>query len=333
MPVGPNAQTAVFRQAIAANARPRKDEVGVRGPHLDRFNDLLQIDLVPLGEQGPFIEESEDSGAVAVFDDLGGLGFDGAVQNGEREFIGVQHLVEELGDKFAGGFVDAAAHAPEVPNGGDVILAGHDAFVTMRQQRLGTDAPLLEDLLHDRVGNLFRGSGGDGGFNQDERGGRDVLRNRRDRGFQGGHLGRTGADVAQRFLQVIALDIHHDHVGQFQGLFRVGGYQRLLVVDAAGDELLDLRVLGLDWRDAAVEQPDLPEAAGAGALDANDELRGPAFLVRRIGHDGGHDGPDKPEADDHHDFLPGLALLGGQRAQPGEFLLILLARRQWKLLP
>jgi len=60
-------------------------------------------------------------------------------------------------------------------------------------------------------------------------------------------------DIAQRFFQVIALDIDH-HVGHFK-LFRIGGYQRLLLIDAARDELLDLRSSALTGR-RRVEQPD-----------------------------------------------------------------------------
>ena len=105
----------------------------------------------------------------------------------------------------------------------------------------------------------------------------------------------------------------------------------MFLIDAAGDELLDLRVLGFDGRNAAVEQLDLPEAARAGALHPNDEFGRAALLVRGISHDRGHDGPDKTEADDDDDFLAGLALFGGKLLQADEFGLVFLRRRQWEL--
>ena len=63
-----------------------------------------------------------------------------------------------------------------------------------------------------------------------------------------------------------------------------------------------------------------------GALDADDELGRAAFLIGRVGHDRGHDGADKAEADDHDDLLAGFALLGGKRVQTSEFRLVILAR-------
>ena len=77
---------------------PGKDHVGVRRPHLDGLDHLLQVHAVALGEQRPFVQERQDRRAVAVLDDLGGLRLDRAVQHGQRVLLGVQHLLEEPDD-------------------------------------------------------------------------------------------------------------------------------------------------------------------------------------------------------------------------------------------
>ena len=98
--------------------------------------------------------------------------------------------------------------------------------------------------------------------------------------LQGDHVRRASAHVAERLLEVIALDIDHDNIGELQRLFRVGGDERLLLLGTARNEQIDLGIFGLNRRDAAIEQWNLPKAARAGALHADDELGGaPALLV------------------------------------------------------
>ena len=48
--VGPITQPAVFRQAVSADARARKDDVAVRRPDLDGADDFREIHTVTLGE-------------------------------------------------------------------------------------------------------------------------------------------------------------------------------------------------------------------------------------------------------------------------------------------
>ena len=65
---------------------------------------------------------------------------------------------------------------------------------------------------------------------------------------------------------------------------------------------------------------DLPEAARAGALHADDEFGGLAGLaVDGVGDDGGHDGADEADADDDDDLAAHLALLGDDLLKPLEF--------------
>ena len=133
------------------------------------------------------------------------------------------------------------------------------------------------------------------------------------------------AHVAQFVLAVVALDVHDHAVGQLQAVAVVGGDERLLVLDAAGDHRIDLGVLGLDGRLAAVEHGDLPVAAGTGPLAADDELAGLAgLLVHRVGDDGGHDGPDEADAHDDDDLLALAPGCPGQGLDALEFPCIFL---------
>ena len=122
------------------------------------------------------------------------------------------------------------------------------------------------------------------------------------------------AAVPQGLLEVVALDVHDDHVGKAEGVVGEGGGQGLLLLDAAGDEGGHLGVLRLHGGDPAVQVGDLPEGAGRGALHADDEFVGLAgLLVDRIGDDPGHDRPDEADAHDDDDltFFPAL---GGDEA-------------------
>ncbi|OPY08665.1 MAG: hypothetical protein A4E68_01079 [Syntrophaceae bacterium PtaB.Bin095] len=171
----------------------------------------------------------------------------------------VQDFREEGADPLAGGLVDAAADAPEVPNGGDVLPAGHDALVGVGKQGFGLDAPLLEDLLDDRVGDVLRRAGGDGRLDEDEALRADLFPDDLQALLEGGDLRVALAAVSQGLLEVVALDVHDDHVGELQGVVGVGRHQGLLLLDAAGDEGGHLGVLRLHRGDAAVQVGDLPE--------------------------------------------------------------------------
>ena len=70
MMAGPDAQTAVLGQTVAADPGAGKDHVGVGRADLDRLDDLDQINAVSLREAAPFVEEREDRRPVGVLDDL-----------------------------------------------------------------------------------------------------------------------------------------------------------------------------------------------------------------------------------------------------------------------
>ena len=212
----------------------------------DCLDDFLQIHTIPFGEQRPLVHERKDGGTVAVLDDFCGFGLDGPFQHRERIVLCVEHFAKEPRHPFARGLIDTAAHAPEVTNGGDVILAWHHAFVAVGQERFGFDAAPFENLLHDRIGDLFGGARSDCRFNQHERRRRDVFGNSGQRRFERGHLCRSGPHVAEGFLQVVTLHVHHDDVGQFQSLLRVGRHHGLFVFHTALDQSVHFRVLGLD---------------------------------------------------------------------------------------
>ena len=104
------------------------------GPDPYGLDDLLEVDTIPLGEQRPFVHESEDHGAVAVLYDLCRLRFDWCVQHRQRILSGVEDRAEELDDPFPRLPVDAAAHAPEIPHGSHVVLSRHDPLISCGQE-------------------------------------------------------------------------------------------------------------------------------------------------------------------------------------------------------
>ena len=178
----------------------------------------------------------------------------------------------------------------------------------MGEQRFRRDAPAREDLLHDRVGHLLGRARGDGGLDQHQRLRPDLLGDRAQGGLQRLHVGRAGADVAQRFLEVVALHIDDHDVGELQRLPIVSGHERFLLRDAPPDQLFDLGVLRLDRRDAAVEEWNLPVTPGAGPLHADDELGVAPLLVLGVRHHRGHDRAHETKSHHHHHLAALLAL-------------------------
>ena len=244
--VRPHAEAAVFGQAVTADAGAWENHVAVRGTDLDGLDDLAEVHAVLLGKEAPFVEKCEDGGAVAVLHDLCGLGFDGAVEHGEGELLRVKDFGEEFRDPFLGFLVDAAAHAPEVADALDIFAAGHYPFVTVRQKRLGGDAAFFKNLFHDGVGHLFGGAGRYRGFDEHERGSRDTFGNGMQRLFQRFHVGAASLEVAERFLEVVALHVDDNDVGELEGVFGERGDERLFIEDAALDHGVDFGVFGLD---------------------------------------------------------------------------------------
>ncbi len=150
------------------------------------------------------------------------------------------------------------------------------------------------------------------GFDQRQALRRDLLADRLDGRFERGHLDLAGAHLAEVVLRVVALHVDDDAIGERQAVGVEGRRQRLLLDHAAADHRVDLGILRLHRRLAAVQQRDLPVAARARPLAADHELaRLPGLLVDRVGDDRRHDGAD--EADAHHDhdlFAFGARRLG-----------------------
>ncbi len=104
------------------------------------------------------------------------------------------------------------------------------------------------------------------------------------------------------------------------------------MLDAALDQLVDLRILGLDRRQAAVQQRDLPVAARARALHADDELAGVARVVGRVGDHRRHHRADEADADDDDDLAAVVALFVDQLFQALELDLVVRGRGDGELL-
>ncbi len=60
VPVGPEAQTAIFGQAVAADTGPGKYDVAVGGPNLDGLDHLDEVDAVSLRKEAPLVEKRQD---------------------------------------------------------------------------------------------------------------------------------------------------------------------------------------------------------------------------------------------------------------------------------
>lgn len=272
--VGPDAQAPVLGQAVAADSGAGEDHVGVRRADLDGLDDLDEVHTVALGKEAPFVQKGQDRCPVGILNDLAGFAFDGAVQDGQRVFFDIEDLREKFGNPCTCGFVDAAADTPKVPDGGDVFPARHNPLIGVGQEGLRCDAALLKGLLHDRVGDVFRGPRGDGGFDQDKAIRVDSLADDFEALFQGGDVGVALTAVAEGLLEVIALDVHDDHIGQAQGIVGERGRQGLFLVDAAVNQGRHLGVFGLHRCDPAVHVRNLPVRSGGWTLHGDDELVG-----------------------------------------------------------
>ena len=220
---------------------------------------LDQVDAVALGEEAPLVHEGQDRGAIGILDDLAGLALDGTVEHGERKLVDVEHIRQEGHDPLAGLGIDAAAHAPEIPDGGHVVAARHHPLEGVGQQRLAVaQAALLELFLDDRIGHVLGGAGRHRGFDQNETAGIDLFADDPETLLQGGDVGVPLADIAEGFLVVVALNIDDDHIGEVEDIVGEGGDQVLFLLDAAPNQGRYLRILGLHGSNAAVQVRDLP---------------------------------------------------------------------------
>ena len=93
-----------------------------------------------------------------------------------RELFGLEHVFQERLGRIARRLGVPRKDAPEPDNGFKVVWPGHDALVGMRKQDAIFGQPAFFEARGD-VGrdNTFARAGGDGGFDEDECAGRDVL--------------------------------------------------------------------------------------------------------------------------------------------------------------
>ena len=222
------------------------------GADLDCFDYLNQVHAVALREEAPFVQEGEDRGPVGVLDDLARFALYGTVENRQGELLDIDDFGEELHDLFFRRLVDPTADPPEVADGGDIVPSGHHPLVGVGKEGLRRNSAPFEGLLHNRVGDIFRRPRGDGRFDQHKAVGLDLFAEDLETLFEGGDLGMALAAVTQGLLEVVALDVHHDHIGKAEDLICVRAGEGLLLPDAAGDQRGDLRVLRFHGGDAAV---------------------------------------------------------------------------------
>src|SRR4030042_1166798 len=129
---------------------------------LNSPDDLDQIHPIAFGKCAPFIEKGEDSRPVTILYNLAGLAFNGPIQDSEGEFIDIYYLRKEFGNTVAGFIVYPAAYPPEIPDGFNVIAAGHNALVRVGKGGLFFDITVCKGLLEDWVCDIFGCSRGRG---------------------------------------------------------------------------------------------------------------------------------------------------------------------------
>jgi len=115
--VCPETEAAVLWEAVSADSGAGKDDIAVGGANFDGLYDFDEVDSVSFGECAPLVEKSEYGSAVGILNDFCGFGFDGAVHNGEGEFVCVQDLGKELFDSLCSFRCAAGTDAPKVPYG------------------------------------------------------------------------------------------------------------------------------------------------------------------------------------------------------------------------
>jgi len=128
---------AVLGQAVAADARSRKDDVVVSGPHPYGLDDLDQVHPVSLGKAAPFIQKGQNGGPIGIFHDLARLGLDRPVEHGEGKLFHVEHIAQKSHHLGARLGVDPGADPPEIADRGHVLAPGHDPLVGVGEEGLG----------------------------------------------------------------------------------------------------------------------------------------------------------------------------------------------------
>ena len=133
--VRPHTQSAVFGQAVSADARPEENHVAVGGPDLDGVDHLGDVHTVFLGKPAPLVHKRQRGRPVGVFHDFAGFAFDGAVQDGQRILVHVYNAGQEADHFFPRFFIVSGTDPPEVADGGNILAARHNPLKGVSQQR------------------------------------------------------------------------------------------------------------------------------------------------------------------------------------------------------
>jgi hypothetical protein len=182
----------------------------------------------------------------------------------------------------------------------------------------------LQTRQKSRIGYVFGGPRRHRGFDQDQAIGFDLFADDLEALLQGRNFGSPLPYVAERLLVVVALDVHHHHIGEGEGLVSKGRCERFLFEDAAADQGGDFGVLRLHRRQTAVEIRDFPVGARRRTLHTDDEFAGPARgAIHRIGDDPGHDRAHEAHSHDHHDFTAQETLLAHQFVEALELVVVI----------
>ena len=233
--VGPVAQAAVLGQAVAADAGAGEDDVAVGRAHLDGLDDLDEVDAVALGEEAPLVEEGQDGGAVGVLDDLGGL----ATRSGRSMTVSGNSSVlrtsrRNFSTRSRASSLQPAQTRQKSRMLAHVVAARHDALEAVGQQRRRASMPRAAKAFL-RIGQAT---------NSVVPGATVVSISTRQFGGIFSPMVRMVASRAamsaspvrmlpRSLLEVVALDVDDDAVGELEAVAVVGGDEGLLLEHAA----------------------------------------------------------------------------------------------------
>jgi len=259
-PVG---EDRIFRQTVATDSKAGPTHVVVGAfSDADGPDDVKEVDSGFFGEECPLEHESNVSGTVSVFKDLGHFRGGGAGHEVEGKVGNIEDVAEKFPRQVGRDIINASVRAPEVSDGADVLFAGHDTLVGMRDSGgiLGcVNASLLEFFNQGWLNDFFACSGGHGGLDEDKGIGLDMAADGSDSVSEGCEVTVSLGGFSEGWFGRVKLDVNHHDVGELIDMIVPCRAKGLLVDDAAGEYLGDFRVVCVDWGLAAVDDRDFPE--------------------------------------------------------------------------
>ena len=264
----------------------------------NRVRDLEHVDADHLGKGSPLLHECDVQSAIAVLDDLRGLGGCYAAEARQWIVLDIDHARQEHLAGVRGLRCDTGVAAPVIDDGVQVLWARHDALVGVRQRQAVRPIAARRELFAEQGRNdTLTCARWHRRLHDDQRIGPHLSPHSSHGLPQPGGIYRW---IVGSTLQV-QIHVHDDRLGETQSRWIIRRAQ-IANVARLGHGCDDLRIRTAE-RESSLVQGGNPPASPLGRKIHSDHLEArPPLRVTRRRNSSGHRGSCEPESLHAHDW-------------------------------